>query len=233
MVTVIVPVCPGCSTSGANGPAVAWLAANQRSPVDEVAAGSNALVVAIADSVAVPLTGPLVGPIGVGAADHRPCVTRSAEIEALAVRPCDMPYSSGTPLMSNEASKSAGIVEDCSMAKVLLSVGTNQTGPTAVDGNGRAIVESLPGCTSSGKSTDRFSRGSAKYAAGAAPLLCTFRVTVIGAPAFTLPLGTPAARTSTELYRRCPVKVWLTTVPLIGLLTLMNSVHRPAAGART
>src|SRR5262249_4804482 len=148
-------------------------AANQKSPVDEVAAGSNALVVAIADSVAVPLTGPLVGPSGVGAADHRPCVTRSADSEALAVRPCDIPYSSGTPLMSSEASKSAGIAEVCWMVKLVLSVGTSHTGPTAVDGNGRSMVESLPGCTSNGKSMDRFSRGSAKYVAGAAPLLRT------------------------------------------------------------
>src|SRR5215469_2504910 len=162
MVTVIVPVCPGWSTSGANGPEVAWLAASQRSPVDEVAAASNALVCAIAANVAEPLTGPLVGPSGVGAADHRPWVTRTADNVTIAVSPCGTPYSSGVPLMRVEASKSAGIVDDCWMVNVSLSVGTNQTGPTAVAGNGSAIVESLPGCTSSGKSTDPVSRGSAK-----------------------------------------------------------------------
>src|SRR5258705_431344 len=134
--------------------------------------------------------------------------------------------------MSAEASKSAGIVEDCWMAKVLVSVGTSQAGPVAVAGNGSARVAS-PNATANGRSTSDIRRGSAKYSARAAPLLRTWTVAVTGVPDGTLPVGRPLDFTSTELYRRCPVNNWFTRVPLTGLLMLMNSVHRPAAGART
>ena len=117
MVTVIVPVCPGSSTSGVNG--VSALVANrQASPVVDVAVLSNALVCTDALYVALPVTGPFVGPSAVGVALHSPWLTRPASSVARAVRPCGCPYSSGTPLMRVDASKSAGTVADCSMVNV-------------------------------------------------------------------------------------------------------------------
>src|SRR6202012_1385151 len=99
--------------------------------------------VAVALSVADPLTGPFVGPNGVGSAAHRPCVTRLADSSATddrAVPVFGTPNSSGTPLSIGDASKSAGIVEVWESFRSVDSAGTSQVVPNAVAGNGIAIV---------------------------------------------------------------------------------------------
>ena len=52
---------------------------------------ANALVCTVAVYVAVPVTGPFVGPSAVGAAVHSPWLTRLALTVARAVRPCGAP----------------------------------------------------------------------------------------------------------------------------------------------
>src|SRR5579859_1171405 len=97
IVTVIVPVCPGCSTSGVNGGGLACTERSQASPDVEVIVGTKS-----AGEGGTPPGGN--GPTRAASAFHGPGVTWAAGTEATAGRvPADRPITNGDRVVEDSS----------------------------------------------------------------------------------------------------------------------------------
>src|SRR3984957_9046771 len=156
-----------------------------RSPVTEVTAGSNALVVTVAVTMAVPAgAGPGEGPHSLGRANQPPCDTVPPDglTDPVAVSPQSSP---GVPLVlavsgspaNGPKSNIAGSEDVCDTWMPDVSVGTSHSG-SLVGGNG--MVLAVSGASVSEVSVS--SRGSMKKSSGSGPLLVTVTGIVTGFP---------------------------------------------------
>src|SRR5579859_7887571 len=106
IVTVIVPVCPGCSTSGVNGGGLACTERSQASPDVEVIVGSKTRQCPTVTKSAVEGGTPPGGngPTRAASAFHGPGVTWAAGTEATAGRvPADRPITNGDRVVEDSS----------------------------------------------------------------------------------------------------------------------------------